>query len=64
MEALITSETSANVYENTLRNILIDCHLHTRRHENLKSEILGYLTCNQHLNQMYSRTRNENQRMM
>jgi hypothetical protein len=37
MEAEITSETSTNFYEATRRNIPEDSHLHTRRHQNLKS---------------------------
>jgi hypothetical protein len=39
MEAVSTSETSVNFYETTRRNILEDSHLHTHRHENLKSHI-------------------------
>jgi hypothetical protein len=37
MEAAGTSETSINFYQTTRRNNLEDSHLHTRRHENLKS---------------------------
>jgi hypothetical protein len=37
MEAVSTSETSVYIYETTRRSILEDCHLHTRRDENLKS---------------------------
>jgi hypothetical protein len=37
MEAVITSETSANVHENTWRNIPEDSHLHTRLREYLKT---------------------------
>jgi hypothetical protein len=40
MEAVITSETSVNFYETTRRNIPEDSHLHTRRRENLKSNLL------------------------
>jgi hypothetical protein len=38
MQAVSTSETSANFYQTTRRNILEDSHLHTRRRENLKSQ--------------------------
>jgi hypothetical protein len=37
MEATNTSETSVNFFQTTRRNNLEDSHLHTRRHENLKS---------------------------
>jgi hypothetical protein len=37
MKAEGTSETSANFYHTTWRNIPEDGHLHTRRSENLKS---------------------------
>jgi hypothetical protein len=37
MEAVITSETSLNLYYTTRRSISQDFHLHTRRRENLKS---------------------------
>jgi hypothetical protein len=37
MEAVGTSETSANFYQTTQRNIPEDGNLHTRRRENLKS---------------------------
>jgi hypothetical protein len=37
MEAASTSETSVNFYQTTRRNNPQDSHLHTRRHENLKS---------------------------
>jgi hypothetical protein len=37
MIAVSTSETSANFYEITRRNIPDDSHLHTLRRENLKS---------------------------
>jgi hypothetical protein len=40
MEAVITSDTSVNIYQITRRNISEDYHLHTRRRENLKSHIL------------------------
>jgi hypothetical protein len=39
MEAPSTSETSVNFYLTTLRNNPEDSHLHTRRLENLKSQI-------------------------
>jgi hypothetical protein len=42
MEAVSTSETSANFYEITWRNIPEDSHLHTRRRENLKSSHLDF----------------------
>jgi mannose/fructose-specific phosphotransferase system component IIA len=38
MEAASTSETSANFYQTTRRNIPEDSHLHTRRREQLKSQ--------------------------
>lgn len=37
MEAVNTSETSANFYKTILCNSPEDCHLHTHHHENLKS---------------------------
>jgi uncharacterized paraquat-inducible protein A len=37
MEAVNTSEISANFYETSQRNIPEDCHLHTHHHENLNS---------------------------
>jgi hypothetical protein len=37
MEAVGTSKTSVNFYKTTRCNIPEDSHLHTRRHENLKS---------------------------
>jgi hypothetical protein len=37
MEAANASETSVFFYQTTRRNNLEDNHLHTRRHENLKS---------------------------
>jgi hypothetical protein len=42
MEAVSTSETSVNFYETTRRSIPDGYHLHTRRRENLKSN-LGYI---------------------
>jgi hypothetical protein len=36
MEEVSSSETSANIYQTTWRNIPEDSHLHTRRRENLK----------------------------
>jgi hypothetical protein len=38
MDAVDTSETSANFYQTTHRNIPEDSYLHTRRRENLKSQ--------------------------
>jgi hypothetical protein len=38
METVSTSETSVNFYETTRRNIPEGCHLHTRHHENMKSQ--------------------------
>jgi hypothetical protein len=38
MEAVRTSETSANFYQTTRRNIPEDSHLHTRCRENLISQ--------------------------
>jgi hypothetical protein len=37
MKATSTSETSVNFYQNIRRYNEKDSHLHTRRHENLKS---------------------------
>jgi hypothetical protein len=34
-----TSETSANLYQTTRRNIPENNHIHTRRRENLKSQL-------------------------
>jgi hypothetical protein len=39
MEAVSTSETSANFYQTARRNIPEDSYLHTRRRENLKSHL-------------------------
>jgi hypothetical protein len=39
MGAGSTSETSVKFYQTTLHNITEDSHLHTRRHENLKSHL-------------------------
>jgi hypothetical protein len=36
MEAVGISETSVNFHETTRRSIPEGCHLHTRRHDNLK----------------------------
>jgi hypothetical protein len=36
MEAVSISETSANFYQTSQRNIPEGCHLHTRRRENLE----------------------------
>jgi hypothetical protein len=44
MEAANTSETSVNFYQTTECNNPEDSHLHTRRHENLKSDI-KYIFC-------------------
>jgi hypothetical protein len=41
MEAGSTSETSVNCYQSTRRNDPEDSHLHTRRHENLKSHLVN-----------------------
>jgi hypothetical protein len=41
MEPVSTSETSANYYKITRRNTQEESYLHTRRHENLKSHVLG-----------------------
>jgi hypothetical protein len=44
MEAVITSETSANLYETTRRNIPEDSHLHNRHlNLNLKSHCMLFL---------------------
>jgi hypothetical protein len=40
MEAASTSETSVNFYQTTQRYNPEDSHLHTRRHENLKSYLM------------------------
>jgi hypothetical protein len=39
MEAVRTSETSANFYETSRRNIQEDGHIYTRRRRNLKSHL-------------------------
>jgi hypothetical protein len=39
IEAVSTSETSVNFYQTTRRNIPENSHLHTRRRENLKSQL-------------------------
>jgi hypothetical protein len=41
MKAVSTSETSVNICQTTQRNILEDSNPHTRRHENLKSQIFN-----------------------
>jgi hypothetical protein len=46
MEAVPTSETSVNFYETTRRNIPQGCQLHTRRRENLKSQLGKRLALN------------------
>jgi hypothetical protein len=43
MEVASTSETSANFCQTTRRNNPKDSHLHTRRRENLKSQIISAL---------------------
>jgi hypothetical protein len=43
MESVSTSETSVNFYQTTRRNIPEDRHLHTRRRENLKSQLTDIL---------------------
>jgi hypothetical protein len=46
VEAASTSETSVNFYQTTWHNIPEDNHLHTRHHENLKSNpilVIGWL---------------------
>jgi hypothetical protein len=40
MEAASTSETLVNFYRTTRRAIPEDCHLQTRRRENLKSHLM------------------------
>jgi hypothetical protein len=40
MEAVSTSETSVNFYQTTRRYNPEDSHLHIRRRENLKSNVL------------------------
>jgi hypothetical protein len=40
LEAQSTSETSVNFYQTTQRNIPEDCHLPTRRCENLKYQLM------------------------
>jgi hypothetical protein len=44
MVSVSTSETSVHFYQTTGRNIPEDSHLHTRRHENLKSDLLLIIT--------------------
>jgi hypothetical protein len=39
MEAVSSSEMLVSIYQTTRRNIPEDSHLHTRRHENLKSHL-------------------------
>jgi hypothetical protein len=47
MEAVSHSETSANFYQTTWRNIPEECHLHNRRCEDLKCHHVDYvLDCN------------------
>jgi hypothetical protein len=41
MEAVSTSETSVNFYQTTGRNAPEDSHLHIRRRENLKSQVIN-----------------------
>jgi hypothetical protein len=40
VEAASTSETSVNFYQTTLRNNPEGSHHHTRRRENLKSQVV------------------------
>jgi hypothetical protein len=40
MEAVSTSETAVSLYETSRRNIPEDGHFHTRRRENLKSQLM------------------------
>jgi uncharacterized protein YcgI (DUF1989 family) len=42
MEAVQTSETSVNSQQSTLRYNPEDSHLHSHRHENLKSYLMTY----------------------
>jgi hypothetical protein len=49
MEAVLTSETSVNIYLSTRQYIPEDSKLHTRRRENLKADTVRRLfreTCN------------------
>jgi hypothetical protein len=39
MGTVNTSETSVNFYKTTWRNLSADCHFHTCRRENLKSQV-------------------------
>jgi hypothetical protein len=41
MEAASTYEMSVNFYQTTRHNNAEDSHLHTRHHENLKSNLVG-----------------------
>jgi hypothetical protein len=43
MEAASTSETSVKFHQTTRRNNPEDSHLHTRRRENLKFHIIGFV---------------------
>jgi hypothetical protein len=43
MEAVSTSETPVYFHETTRRYLPESCHLHTRRHENLKSQGYEYV---------------------
>jgi hypothetical protein len=43
MEVTSTSETSANFYQTTRRNIPEDSHLHTRYCENLKYHLVSFV---------------------
>jgi hypothetical protein len=43
MEAASISETSVNFDQTTRRNNQEDSHLHTRRHENLKSHPVNFI---------------------
>jgi hypothetical protein len=44
-EAVSTSETSANIYQTTRRNIVEDSHLHTRRRESPASSVVLLIGC-------------------
>jgi hypothetical protein len=47
MEAASTSETSVNFYQTICRNNPEDSHLHTRRHEILKSHLECHVSTGQ-----------------
>jgi hypothetical protein len=68
MEAISTSETWVNFYQTARRNIPEDSYLHTRRQENLKSNLLGvdqtfgYHNAPFHIGLLSSRKRAERRR--